>query len=545
MKGANRQPRHGHSGFTLMELMISLSVMSIIMVGMGSVLLVASHALPDANRITSRLNLASRVVNQMTEELQEARHIVEQTATAVTFTVPDRNGDGSPERIRYAWSGTAGAPLTREYNDSNAIPVLTDVNEFDLGYHLKMRTESYPGPPAAESAEILLSSSDGSDGSGIVIKKKYWAGQYFIPSLPAKAASWKVTRVMLKQETTNINNAKFKVQLYLPGSGNLPEGTELEQILINDEALPATPAWYTYTFSTVSGLTPGQGLCIALTTSSALAGKVYQNASGGAGYLLSTDKDDSWSLDPSNALLYRVYGTVIELGPDRILTRQYVTGMDITLQNGTEDALRLNTGTVLSNTPEVLSAVWEIDFDSDPTTLDINGDGVTDWGNYSGTFNPADLSNGIWYAPNHGIEGLLVNTSEPFLEPTTVDLRYRATSVGGFGSVFWIHVDQHDGKYAPIHLDLYKPNTSSQELWVGYEVAQYFGIYPVPDDFVQVRLVIDPLVNTLDLLVDGEHLVTHTYNWGYSGYNEQVWLYTDGCSGEFDYASIRVGGSLQ
>jgi len=128
-------------GFTLAELVVSMVVMSILMVGLGSAILIASHALPDGERPATRIVQSASVAGQIVEELRSAIWIREHTATSVEFAVPDRDGDGNAERIRYAWSGTSGDPLTRQYNGGKVVDVLDDVNVFDLGYDLKAVTE--------------------------------------------------------------------------------------------------------------------------------------------------------------------------------------------------------------------------------------------------------------------------------------------------------------------------------------------------------------------------------------------------------------------
>jgi hypothetical protein len=55
--------------------------------------------------------------------------------------VADRNNDAVDETIRYEWSGTPGASLTRKYNVAAAVTVLSDVNEFGLSYEVMVVTE--------------------------------------------------------------------------------------------------------------------------------------------------------------------------------------------------------------------------------------------------------------------------------------------------------------------------------------------------------------------------------------------------------------------
>lgn len=65
-------------------------------------------------------------------DIQLAQSFSENTTTAVTFTVPDRNGDNNPETIRYAWSGNAGDPLTRQYNSGAVVTVAENVHTFHI-----------------------------------------------------------------------------------------------------------------------------------------------------------------------------------------------------------------------------------------------------------------------------------------------------------------------------------------------------------------------------------------------------------------------------
>ncbi len=67
-------------------------------------------------------------------ELQYAQSVTEQTVTAITVTVPDRDADSNPEEIRYAWSGTPGEPLTRQYNGGTAANAAEGVHDFSVDY---------------------------------------------------------------------------------------------------------------------------------------------------------------------------------------------------------------------------------------------------------------------------------------------------------------------------------------------------------------------------------------------------------------------------
>ena len=99
------------SAFTLVELVISLSIATILLAGMTSALFLATRAMPGDARPVDQLAAETVTACDLTSELSYACNIVERGVRAITFTVADRNADGSPECIRYCWSGTSGDAL--------------------------------------------------------------------------------------------------------------------------------------------------------------------------------------------------------------------------------------------------------------------------------------------------------------------------------------------------------------------------------------------------------------------------------------------------
>lgn len=78
------------------------------------------------------------VQRDLLADLERATGFTERTATSATFTVPDRNGDGRPETLRYAWSGTPGAPLTLQMNGGTIQNLATNVQQFQLTYRTRL-----------------------------------------------------------------------------------------------------------------------------------------------------------------------------------------------------------------------------------------------------------------------------------------------------------------------------------------------------------------------------------------------------------------------
>ncbi|GAB5407270.1 MAG: hypothetical protein Aurels2KO_55010 [Aureliella sp.] len=102
--------------------------------GLASSIFIISRAFDDADGITVRNLDAVFAVDEILTDMQFATSFTERTTTSVEFRVPDRDGDGSKETIRYAWSGTAGDPLTKAYNGSAPVSVLDNVADLNLGY---------------------------------------------------------------------------------------------------------------------------------------------------------------------------------------------------------------------------------------------------------------------------------------------------------------------------------------------------------------------------------------------------------------------------
>ena len=530
--------------FTLIEMVVAVSVMSVLMFGVASAILIASHAMPKANDPNQLIRDGAWAVDELSEEVRAALWFIEHTATAMTLTVPDRDNDGLPERIRYEWSGSPGDPLTRQYNGGTVVHVIEELYDFALSFEIKSVVEQYPGPEV-ESAEVLHNSYTGANNlQTFQIREGEWIGEYFKPTLPVEATSWSVTRVRLIAKLSGAANGETRIQLRTADGSNLPTGTVLEEKSMWESFLPAAYEVQEFAYSTVSGLFPDDGLCLVLEwVSGGQSADILYDDGGGSDRLTTTDAGSNWNIGDDKSMRYTVYGKYFAPGPQQTATRQYVTQVGVKLQPSSDPASKIVTAAPTYNMPEVLSAYWELDFDRDPRTADVNADGTGDWINYSGAFDPGMLTNGIWYASND-TAGVRTVPDEDFATLTTVELRCRATSVGGAGAEFWINADRHDGKSANLIARLRKPTAGSQELRIGHELAantyEWLRTYDVPDDFVVVRLVIDPAEGTFAVFIDGVHRDTFTYWWGNTDPGRKAWLYRWNCSAEFDYLSIRV-----
>ncbi len=126
--------------YSLVELLVASAVSTLLLAGMASSIYIASQAL-DIDQGTSAVRSANlRAIDQVLRDVRHALAFTERTATTMTFAVPDRDGDGANETIRYAWSGIAGDPLTYELNGASGGPLIRRVDNIDFTYLTRTMT---------------------------------------------------------------------------------------------------------------------------------------------------------------------------------------------------------------------------------------------------------------------------------------------------------------------------------------------------------------------------------------------------------------------
>ena len=138
----NLRPPHPRA-FSLVELIVASSIVAILLVAVQSTIMLAAHAVPAANSKATALITAAAALGQLHADAACATAFSARSATAVTFQIPDRTGDGLPETITWAWDGTPRGTLTRQFNSNPAAPVARNVRDFSLAYDT--RSAQAPG----------------------------------------------------------------------------------------------------------------------------------------------------------------------------------------------------------------------------------------------------------------------------------------------------------------------------------------------------------------------------------------------------------------
>lgn len=163
-----RALRHGHS---LMELVVAMTSASVLLVGLGSAVLLTSRAFRPETTAPHSRTAAALVERDLLTDLHLATDFTERTDKAVEFLVPDRDGDGQPELLRYAWSGQVGDPLVFRYNNTPEVPVVSDVRSFSLSF----LTRSVAGsaiPAEQTGSQILFLVNDSQSPSAEELARK-------------------------------------------------------------------------------------------------------------------------------------------------------------------------------------------------------------------------------------------------------------------------------------------------------------------------------------------------------------------------------------
>jgi len=127
-------------GFTLVEVLLSAGVAAIIMVAVVSVMMLAQRGLADGAAVSDSAFKSDRATQMIVQDINLATAITEHTDKAITLQVPDRNGNGTSETIRYVWSGVGGDPLTRQVNGGTPGVVAEKIYQLKLTYQTKTLT---------------------------------------------------------------------------------------------------------------------------------------------------------------------------------------------------------------------------------------------------------------------------------------------------------------------------------------------------------------------------------------------------------------------
>lgn len=295
-------------------MVISLSLLTIILGGSISLVLISSRAMSsEASNPGSDAVNARAAADQIIDDLKVATAISEQSATAITMTVPDRDGDGSPETIRYSWTGLPGAPLLRKYNGRSAAAIANNVIALNFAYLSK--TVGKP-PPLEGNLEAVFVQHLASQPSKAELTATKGVCGYFKPGFEANVVYWKLTTAEFQLERDATSTGTITASLYYAGGDKRPTGAPLQTATTAIVGLLGESSWTPITFSAPVQLDPSKSLCLTLTASVILAPGAKMrfnpnNDDANAAMSVTLDGGATWgSADPTLAPQSRMWGKI-------------------------------------------------------------------------------------------------------------------------------------------------------------------------------------------------------------------------------------------
>lgn len=531
-----------HTGFTLTELVVSLGIMAVLLVGLASAMLLVGQAVPDPSSPAMQTLDSAMVGQQMLEELAAATFFFQHAARVVEFTVADRNNDKAPEVIRYQWSGVQGDPLMRYYNGAGPVAVIPELDDLQLAYELASTSESYSGAVIFGSETQLMNQSTGLLPSAYALTPTAALGQYMLPSLPADAIGWRPTRVVISARSSGKTDGVISAQLRGATAAKLPKSTVLAEVTILESSLPGAVGWVDVAFPNVQMLGPTEAVCLLLLgqVGGGNIADVEHYTLLGTGKLTSNNGGSSWTFNSVQGTRFDLFGKSATQGPPQQAGREYVTGVSVMLQPSGGPPIFAETNTL--NVPELRSYEWLADF-STPPTADFNGDGVADWATCDGSpFVAGAIKGDVWTVA----QAIETQPGCDFNRLTTIEVGARSR-VAGVEVELSGDVDRSGGTAAWLYASmvLEADNTQTLAVWQALSETTRERLHQVrglPFGIVNYRLLIDPAYGTVNLSVEGQDKGTAVYTRisALAPRRAVVLRATEANKTEIDYVRIRV-----
>lgn len=538
--------RHAQSGFTLLELVVSLAILAVILGGVASALTLATSALPDdAWRAREATQAQLRVFQQ---DMRDAVFVRELTSTAIECTVPDRDADGLPEVIRYEWQDSGSKSLVRTVNGASTV-LLTEMVDGRMDAQQSTRAESIAiATTTSAAAQLAIVPADWSvSGTAFSLTIRSGIAQVLSPSLPANAGLWRVTNVsvLVKKLGTSGTDSDRIFQIRLANDDGSPSSVVLYQSKISDFTYSGNLT--TASTLSVSGMPyirPDQRICVCfINTSSTVSGQNQFKHTPGSGMWATADAGTSWSSHAGATMYAAITGVSVIPQNTATLVQEDLKGVTLSATDALGQDARVPT--VLNRASPLVDHWWRADFDVVPTNEDFDGDGAVDWIVTSGSYTASDLSNG-WLLNS---KSLGVATTSDLTDPLDLRTRLNIATVGQE----W---------YATLYLDQGGSYSSKLTLRVGRLSDSTYRIrlhenWPFPATLLidvtivaeqcELRLVSVPQKDTVTLYVNDTLL-------GATGYarsnltlsvSSPILLYGTSTSVKLDWVEARVGGTVQ
>ena len=362
-----------NAAFTLAELLVSLGICAMLLMGLGSAILLAARAVPGRASPAVQVSSAARGLDLLATELYYAQSFSSLGPNSVTFTVAPRGTDTQPETITYSWSGKAGDPLMRQYNAGAAVPVVNGIASFGLTYNRRAVTTTTKTTSTSTTPEQLLASFTAwSDGWPVVsstfpLSSTQQICEYFKLNAapPSGATSFQITRVVLLLEAWPGGGQSFTVGLYKPGNAPAPSSSVIAgPVNISASVLTGSYNWTNIYFNNALIGNPSQDFCLVVNgpgTFPAAAVEYLTDVNAAVQTdMMQQNTGGGWGPPPplcyEYAMPFYCYGSWLTSSTTtQTATDYYLQSVGVAIQRGTGSAAPLNTTVEVYTQPKVTS----------------------------------------------------------------------------------------------------------------------------------------------------------------------------------------------
>lgn len=543
--------------FTLLELVLALTVTTVLVGALGSSILIASQAIPAGDSPADQKIDTARLAQRMGDDLNACLAVLEANANRLTLVTSDQTGDGRVDRVTYAHTASGDA-VTRQINDLTAETIIKEAVDLTLSYTWSQDQSSHPGG-ITWGSEVLLDAFEDAEGEGKHgnIEDDQWRGQIIDYTAPDDALSLDITRVEFLADPRD-DGGTTTFRLYAADGGDLPTGSVINETLIDTDSWPSGPAfsgtdnpgtdywWTEIPFDGIESLTPGERYLVAAENHLADPDKpsrirMSNDVGGYGGSIFSSSGDPGWEQTVNDHLVYRAYGRFASPGGDQLIRRQRLDAVNLALTlNDTNFAFDVRP----FNRPQSMTRYWRTDLTASPLLIDLNGDGAGDWlsnGTVTGR-----LVDGAW-----DIDGELIADAQSALldDLITLKIRTQPTSTAGSGVQMLMTFDFDGSDFgAKIRADLSKESDGTYTL----ELLNYTAPSTsrsaltktnLRGEMTDLRFVLNPDAEAVAIWVDGIEVGAFSYTrFAQTGVQRGLTISTPGSNGQLDHVEIRVGG---
>ena len=351
------------SGVTMLELMVTLPTATILVGAMAMCITIMMRAKSQDDTLFRSTYDLSIAASQIASDLESAVSHVSSSTTHIEFVVPDRNGDGLPEQMRYEWGGATGANANKilwKYNQDPIAVLFDDVGSFNL---LKATASA----PATVSNHLLSETAALKSINAFpdcvfreqVINASNPIGQYFIPEIPGSGIKWDLgsLRIMVRAADANTDGILCIRVMRSDTTTKLPIAPILAEVKIAEARLGTSYQWLDIPISPISWQAQGVPLCITLGygggTGDVARVQYVENGTGmpaNANLVTSIDGGTIWTAsNVTRGLRFYAYGFYDGYTGQR----SFLSSVDLKLGSSRTTTQKIETSVRLPASPEI------------------------------------------------------------------------------------------------------------------------------------------------------------------------------------------------